>query len=309
MPARMLVDIIVTSYNYGRFLQCAIDSCLRQTYAPTEVVVVDDGSSDDSRDIISSYGSSVVPVFKSNGGHASAINAGFAACRGDIVCLLDSDDVCEPARTERVAAAWKEQPGAYLAYHQLQTIDADGTRIGRPWPAETWNGDISGRIKRSGGWWPRPPTSGLCFARSYLERVLPMPTGARVWADAYLAPPAAMARPVIGVREQLGLYRLHGENTLSTLFPEVKSREGRREIARRKVDQFLMEERLFEDCLAGLFESPPTISLDQYPEFQRVRRAAGDPVSLLGVLSIIARSPAIPRGMKLREMARVVLRG
>ena len=146
--------------------------------------------------------------------------------------------------------------------------------------------------------------------RAVLPRTgIPMPTGDRIWADAYLAPPAAMAGPVIGIREPLGLYRLHGENTWMKLFPEVKSREARREIARRKVDQFLMEERLFEDCLAGLFDNPPTISLDQYPEFQRLRRVAGDPVSLLTILSIIAKSPAIPRGMKPRQMARAILRG
>jgi len=305
----MLVDVLVTSYNYGRFLRTAIDSCLRQTYPSTQVVVVDDGSSDDSREIIASYGSALVPVFTSHGGHAAAINAGFAACRGDIVCLLDSDDVCEPDKLERVAAEWKARPDAYLAYHQLQTIDAEGTPMGRPWPAATWNGDISGRITRSAGWWPRPPTSGLCFARPYLERVLPMPTGDRVWADSYLAPPAAMLRPVIGIAERLGRYRLHGDNTMSKLFPNLESREDRREIGRRKVEQFLLEERLFKACLAVLFDQPPTISIDEHPEFQRARRVAGDPVSLMNILSIIATSPAIPRSMKLAQIARTILRG
>ena len=86
VPARFdpCVSIIINNYNYGRFLHSAIDSAIKQIYAHTELIVVDDGSTDDSRDIISSYGSKITPVFKPNGGQASALNAGFAVCRGDM---------------------------------------------------------------------------------------------------------------------------------------------------------------------------------------------------------------------------------
>ena len=67
--APMRASVIVTSYNYGRFLRTAIDSALAQTY-PAEVIVVDDGSTDESRQIIESYGSRIVSLFKSNGGRA-----------------------------------------------------------------------------------------------------------------------------------------------------------------------------------------------------------------------------------------------
>src|SRR5512135_3658615 len=103
----MLVSVIITSYNYGRFLREAIDSALNQSYPATEVVVVDDGSEDDSRDIIESYGKAVVTVFKKNGGHSSAINAGFAACHGDIICPLDSDDAFTADKVACVVDAWK----------------------------------------------------------------------------------------------------------------------------------------------------------------------------------------------------------
>ena len=61
-----LVSVVVNNYNYGRFLAEAIDSALRQTYSPIEVLVVDDGSTDDSRDVIASYGARVVPLLKEN---------------------------------------------------------------------------------------------------------------------------------------------------------------------------------------------------------------------------------------------------
>src|SRR5215217_1250210 len=90
------VSVVVNNYNYGRFLGEAIDSALAQTYPRTEVVVVDDGSTDDSCSVIAGYDGRVVPVLKENGGQASAFNAGFAASRGDIVIFLDADDYLFP---------------------------------------------------------------------------------------------------------------------------------------------------------------------------------------------------------------------
>src|SRR2546423_15707744 len=87
-----LVTIIISSYNYGRYLRKAIDSALKQTHAHTEVIVVDDGSTDDSRVVIASYGDQIVPVLKENGGQASALNVGFSASQGDVIIFLDSDD-------------------------------------------------------------------------------------------------------------------------------------------------------------------------------------------------------------------------
>src|SRR4051812_16040279 len=89
-------SIIINNYNYGHFLRDAIDSALAQTYPCTEVIVVDDGSTDDSREVIAGYGQRVTAVFKENGGQASAFNAGFAASRGEVVVFLDADDTLLP---------------------------------------------------------------------------------------------------------------------------------------------------------------------------------------------------------------------
>src|ERR1700719_288784 len=89
---RALVSIIIPNYNYARYLRIAIDSALAQTYAPVEVIVVDDGSTDNSREVIESYGDRITPIIKTNGGHGSALNAGYAASRGEIVIFLDADD-------------------------------------------------------------------------------------------------------------------------------------------------------------------------------------------------------------------------
>src|SRR5262249_35315249 len=96
-----LASIIVSNYNYGRFLRKWLDSALAQTFANKEVIVVDDGSTDESRKIISSYGKQIIPILKENGGQASAFNAGFAASRGEAVLFLDADDLLLPSALEK----------------------------------------------------------------------------------------------------------------------------------------------------------------------------------------------------------------
>lgn len=102
MKTKPLVSIIINNYNYERFLKKAIDSALNQSYSPIEVIVVDDGSTDKSREIISSYGSQIIPVLKSNGGQSSSLNAGFKVSRGEIICFLDSDDLFHDNKVEKI---------------------------------------------------------------------------------------------------------------------------------------------------------------------------------------------------------------
>src|SRR4051794_40007232 len=98
-------SVIITNYNYGRWLGEAIDSALAQADAEVEVIVVDDGSTDDSPDVIASYDGHVHAVFQANAGQAAAINAGFAASRGDPVLFLDADDVLLPHAVARARSA------------------------------------------------------------------------------------------------------------------------------------------------------------------------------------------------------------
>src|SRR4030043_1501176 len=98
-----LASIIITCYNYEKLLPRAIDSALQQTYPKKEIIVVDDGSTDNSRHIINSYGDRIIPVFKENGGLNSATNAGFFASHGEIIFFLDADDIFSPHKGEQRA--------------------------------------------------------------------------------------------------------------------------------------------------------------------------------------------------------------
>src|SRR5260370_20141390 len=103
-----LASVIVNNYNYERFLREAIDSALNQTYRNTEVIVVDDGSTDGSLEIIASYGQRIIPLVKANGCQNSALNAGFSLSRGDVILFLDSDDVLVPSAVVAAVDAFCE---------------------------------------------------------------------------------------------------------------------------------------------------------------------------------------------------------
>jgi glycosyltransferase involved in cell wall biosynthesis len=242
-----LVSVIINNYNYGHFLREAVDSALCQTYQKIEVIVVDDGSTDHSREIIASYGNRILPVLKENGGQASAFNAGFKISRGDIICFLDSDDIFLPNKVEEMVKAWRQYPNAVLYYHQMQLVNTQGIHKGRPWPFDLWTGSIKKKIEHSGGWWPRPTTSALCFSHQYLRQVLPMPEdGFELCADAYIGDLAPFYGTIYSVPEALTLYRQHGNNYFSKLL--TREPEG----IRRRAKQYVFEYEQLKKAPSGM---------------------------------------------------------
>ena len=125
---RPLASIIINNFNYARYLGEAVDSALNQTYPNVEVIVVDDGSTDNSREVVESYGDRIRSVFKSNGGQPSAINAGFQVSRGELIANLDSDDLYDRTAIERVVNTWSSN--AVKAHFPLRVIDSVGADCG-----------------------------------------------------------------------------------------------------------------------------------------------------------------------------------
>lgn len=223
------VSVLIANHNYGRFLRDAVDSALAQSHPRLEVVVVDDGSTDDSRAILAGYGDRLVVVLQENGGHAAAINAGVARCRGELVALLDSDDVFAPGKIARVARTYRRHPRAVLLHHRLRTIDAAGAPRGLAWPRDVWSGDVRARVTRAGGFWPRPTTSAMTFTRAFLDRVLPMRAGSEpgraTWPDAYAGDLAPFFGEIVGIPEALSYYRVHGDNSQARFDAEKRIRQ------------------------------------------------------------------------------------
>jgi len=222
-----LVSIVVDNFNYGRFLRAAIDSALAQTYSRLEVIAVDDGSTDNSREVISSYGARVSAIFKPNGGHASAFNAGFHASHGSIVMFLDADDALLPNAVEEVVRAWR--PGVAKVQFVLAHIDQNGRALGTtvPYlPALMPDGDIRASILDAGGY-VGVPTTGNAFARTVLDRIMPLQeSNWRQAADTSLEIIAPFLGDVVSLRKTLGCYRIH-ESNHGMLGDELDSRKLR----------------------------------------------------------------------------------
>ncbi|QIR37806.1 glycosyltransferase [Tolypothrix sp. PCC 7910] len=215
-----LVSVIINNYNYGRFLAEAINSVLNQTYQNIELIVVDDGSIDNSREVIASYGETIISVLKENGGQASAINQGFAASQGEIVIFLDSDDILLPEIVQSVVTAFESQSNVAKVQYRLQKINAIGQLTEEIVPAKHWHmptGDLREHILKVPNYvWP--PTSGNAFASVALHQILPMPESIfRVAVDIYLNDLAVMFGLLISLDEVGAYYRMHGDNDSKNL--------------------------------------------------------------------------------------------
>lgn len=215
MNQQPLVSIIIDNYNYSRFLKDAIDSALNQTYAHTEVIVVDDGSTDESPAIIGEYGSKIISILKENGGQASAFNKGFQVSRGRIVIFLDADDILLPTAVSQCAEVFTESCIVAQVHWPLWEINELGQKNGRKFPT----GKLAGGnlrevlIENGPGSYINAPTSGNAWARDFLSAVIPIPAEPfRISADGYLF----MLAPLFGltkiINEPQSCYRIHDKN-------------------------------------------------------------------------------------------------
>lgn len=251
-----LVSIAVNNYNYERYLREAIDSALAQTYPHTEIIVVDDGSTDGSKELIAGYGDRVIPVLKENGGQATAINEGFAASTGEIMIFLDADDVLLPDTVERVVESFRANPGAAKVQFRLQVIDEHGNLAERFMPPahrRMPNGDLLKHALRFFTY-PRPPTSGNAFAAAPLRRIFPIPEEQRelyrISADLYINDLSVTFGSIVSLKGKGGLYRVHGKNLHASVrsldLPFLKRALLRCSYNRAKQKQLLEESRSVE---------------------------------------------------------------
>jgi glycosyltransferase involved in cell wall biosynthesis len=214
-------SVIITNYNYGRFLGVCIDSALNQTACDIQVIVVDDGSTDGSRELIAEYGDRITAVLKVNGGQASAFNAGFAASTGDVIIFLDADDLLAPSAVETALPLFEDR-NVVKAHWPLHLIDERGRSLGRMTPDDVRRlpeGDLREAVLRDGPtnrvW---PPTSGNAWSRRFLETLLPMDERPfRIGADNFLFELAPFYGVIRTVRTPQSFYRLHDQNSWATL--------------------------------------------------------------------------------------------
>lgn len=210
----MLISVVINNYNYARFVGNAVQSALEQDYADKEVIVVDDGSTDDSREVIAGFGSRIQTHFQPNGGQASALNAGFALSKGTVVIFLDADDLLQPGALATVAKNWESQ--LVKMHWRLAVVDGGGNPTGKflPRPNVRLSEGIDFEAVIRTGQSYAPPTSGNAYSRTLLQDIMPVPEkDFRICADGYLNRIAVFRGPVKLLPQACGSYRLHGANS------------------------------------------------------------------------------------------------
>jgi hypothetical protein len=123
------VSVIIPTFNHARFVACAVESALAQAYVDREVVVVDDGSTDDTWAVLRPYATDVTLIRQENAGVSAARNAGLQMARGEYLLFLDADDIMAPHQLARQVPLLDALPDAGLVYCSYQHVAADGRRV------------------------------------------------------------------------------------------------------------------------------------------------------------------------------------
>lgn len=222
------VSVLVNNHNYGRYLAEALQSVLGQDFPmdDVEIIAVDDGSTDDSRQVLVGFAPRVRTVLlPENRGQAAAFNAGFEAARGEILCLLDSDDWWERTKLRRVLARFDAEKDLGIVQHWCEEVDMDGTPLPVDYPRlpARYGADdfLRGDCVFTG-------TTGLSFRAATLRKILPVPEGLRICADGHLYN-SILDAPAGNIPEVLAWRRVHATNRYAGRFRDpIRLGEHRR---------------------------------------------------------------------------------
>ena len=210
--------VLCATYNQAAYLEEMVESVVGQSLTDFELVIVDDGSTDETPQVLESLlqrlplelSNRITVQRTQNAGQTAALEYGFGSARGEYICLVDSDDRYAVHKLQAIATATERHPEAGMFMHPLRVIDASGRATGdlRPQKARLSHGDIREQMQRTARH-SATATTGLILRRDVMARLLPAPTrGLNFAADAYLSFGAACTAPVVALSEPLGDYRM-----------------------------------------------------------------------------------------------------
>jgi glycosyltransferase involved in cell wall biosynthesis len=230
-----LVTILIDTYNHERFIEQAVVSAMEQDFprGQMEILVVDDGSTDSTPEILRKFEPYVRLLRKPNGGQASAFNAGIPEARGEIVAFLDGDDWWAKNKLSRVVETMTADPSLGIVGHGITVVGRDGQqqketlKEGFRFQANTLQGARVFRTRCS-----FLGTSRMTIRRGILQRIGPVPEAAVVQADEYLFTLSAVLAPAEILREPLTYYRYHESNGFQmAAFDKTKVRRKQQALA------------------------------------------------------------------------------
>jgi len=205
-----LVSVIIPNYNYAQYLRGAIESVLGQTYSNIEIIVVDDGSTDGSKELIGSFGNKITPVFQRNEGVSAARNNAVNASSGEYLAFLDADDSWMPEKVEKQFNLFQTDSALGLVHVGVIEVDENGSTLLERF--EGLDGEISNdllMLKREG---ILGGGSGLMVPRKVFDEVGGFDLRLSTSADWDLFYQISSRYQVGFVPELLLKYRIHGSN-------------------------------------------------------------------------------------------------
>jgi glycosyltransferase involved in cell wall biosynthesis len=201
------ISVVIPAYNAAPFIADAVDSALRQTRPPAEVVVVDDGSTDGTLEALRGFGERVIRVRQANRRQAAARNEGVRRTHGELLAFLDADDIWEPQKLEAQVSLLRAPRAAGVVYCSVTEFTADGAervvRVSRE--GVSTRGVLLGLTGTGGGSTPLVRRSAFSAVGGFDEELSPC-------EDTDLAWRLALACEVDVVEEPLVRYRLHATN-------------------------------------------------------------------------------------------------
>jgi glycosyltransferase involved in cell wall biosynthesis len=269
--------ILINNYNNGRYIAACIDSALNQTLPADEIIVYDDGSTDESLEILRGYGDRIILLegrhdssLPSRENQANAVYRAFERSSGDWLFLLDGDDLFAPTKIERVLTALKGRTDVSLVQSPMTLIDETGREFGRYRDSRFHQANIRTAIYQQNDVDFFYPTSAMVTSREALARVLPLDL--RVCPALSCDTRIAMLMPLLGtvitLEERLASWRRHSGSYISAL---ARSRWFQAQQTIRRVRAY--------NATASEFAAPP-ISLWRNRRFRRQIAGAFLPTKL-----------------------------
>ena len=217
LPAEPTVSVLITCFNYAAYVGQAIESALEQTYPPSEIIVSDDASSDNSCEVVEGYIQRGLPIRllrNPHGGMAANLNAAYLSCSGDIICLLDADDTFLPTKIAAVVQAFRQNVRAGFAIHRALLIDNQRRERGTyPLLRALPHGDCTQKIYDNAGiLMGLPPTTNLAVRREVADCIFPIPVEYTGYAEQRIHRLAPLMTELCAVDTPLAHWRLHGQN-------------------------------------------------------------------------------------------------
>ncbi|WFU39397.1 glycosyltransferase family 2 protein [Bradyrhizobium sp. CB82] len=234
------LSVIIPNHNYAAYVGSAIRSALDIRWPKVEVIVVDDGSTDNSLEVINEFADEVTVISQPNAGQMPSCVNGFRKSSGDVIIFLDSDDVLHPDVMTEIASVSSKAASKYQ--FQMRVIDAKGQPTGNVLP-QYFSCPASDDIRRwmtTTGAYPTPPGSGNAYPRWFVERVFSFESDFVDRApDSYLLAAAPACGHVVTITKPLADYRVHGLN--HGAFLQLDDTRFAREIdlTRRRYEFFL----------------------------------------------------------------------